>query len=155
MNHIPIPTIAHDESVLPNQPFFSWVKSHSTLLITLIEATIGMVGGLAAFVYYVSKGAEQTSESEWLKPERVSVVVDYAHILFIVIAIIALIRVLNINDHGQYRVGLVYKRIFEDDQPQDDKLPREHYQRLKTGKERLKKFKKYFLWFWLSMFCLY
>jgi hypothetical protein len=152
LGHIPIPTIAHDEAVLPNQPFFAWVRSHSTLLITLIEAIVGTVGGMAAFVYYVRKGSEGTAESDWLKPEKLSLVVDYAHILFIVIAILALIRVLNDNDRGHYRVGLVYTRVFD---PNARELPPEFSEKLKNSKDRLKDFKKYFLWFWLSMFLLY
>ncbi|HEV7746103.1 MAG TPA: hypothetical protein VGO56_13975 [Pyrinomonadaceae bacterium] len=154
-SHIPVLTIAHEEAVLPNQPFSSWVRGHSTLLLSQIVAILGAVSLVASTVYYVKKSAEDAPLSPLLEPENLALLIDYVHILFIVIAILALIRVLYDNGRGSYRAGLVYRRVFAPELPEEFLQQEEYSRHLQTSKRQLKDFKKYFLWFWLAMFLLY
>ena len=154
-SHISVPTIAHEEAVLPNQPFSSWVRGHSTLLLSQIVAILAAVSLVASTIYYVKKSAEGAPLSPLLEPGNLAVLIDYVHILFIVIAILALIRVLYDNGRGSYRAGLVYRRVFAPELPEEFLQQEEYSRHLQTSKRQLKDFKKYFLWFWLTMFLLY
>lgn len=139
---------SHDQSTLPNPHFSSWLRSQTTLFISQIAAILGILLFIAEEIYYISHAREQ---GRILGPLTVKLLVDYAHILFIVIFILALIRVLHDNERGSYRVRLVYGRIFKHREQGEKRVNLA----LEESKETLGKFKRLFLWFWIGMLCLY
>lgn len=156
-----------DQPSLPNQPFFSWLRGETTLFISQIAAALGLVYFLAALVYYVT-GAKAHGEFLF-DAANIKVFVDYAHIVFMALFILVLIRYLDDNSAGSYRVGLVYKRVFADnlnkaeaDRPSENLRNEDAAIDEKSSTsspeestERLRKFKRRFLWFWCAMLVLY
>jgi hypothetical protein len=142
--------LSQDQPPLPNQHFSSWLRGQTTLFISQIVAVLGIILFIAEEVYYVSHGFEN---GKLFEPITVRLIVDYAHILFITVFIVVLIRVLDYNERGSYRVKLVYKRVFKE--PYKDKGEESVDEALETSKEQLKKFKLLFLGFWIGMMCLY
>lgn len=141
--HLRIPQFEHNEPSLPNQPFFSWLKSHNILFIGQILAILAFIGSLAGSIYYIlGIGKDQS----WLTLKLIRLVIDFAHIFIISIFIGSLYSVLDKNDQGSYRISLVYERIF------NKKLKASL---LKKGKKLLKSFKVSFLLFWFAMLALY
>jgi hypothetical protein len=146
--HLPTLTISHEQVSLPNQSFSLWLRGQTTLFISQIAAILSFVAFLASLIYYVS---HLTGEGGFfLALPNIKVLVDYAHIVFIAIIILALIQVLDDNNRGSYHVKLVYERVFND--ILDDE---EHEKLLKGSKEQLQRFKRRFLWFWIVMLLLY
>ena len=140
--------ISHEQPPLPNQHFASWLRSQTTLFISQIVAVMGLVLFIAEEVYYVSHAREQ---GKIFDPLTIKLIVDYAHIVFMAVFIMVLIKVLDDNERGSYRVKLVYARVFKEpkqDEEDIDKL-------LETSKDQLRRFKRRFLWFWIGMLCLY
>ena len=132
------------EPLLPNQPFFSWLRSQTGLFISQILAVISFLASLG--YYLISLRHEEIP----LEPKDITVMVVYAHLLFLIIFIVALIQVLDDNEQGSYRVSKVYDRLFG-----PHFTPEETDVLLKRSKDHLKRFKLYFLLFWCSMFLLY
>src|SRR5947207_13236381 len=89
---------------LPNLHFSSWLRGQTTLFISQIVAVLGIVLFIAEEVYYVSHGLEH---GKLLDPMTAKLIVDYAHIVFIAVFILVLIKVLDDNERGSYRVELV------------------------------------------------
>ena len=146
LGHSPVLALSHEQTLLPNQPFFSWLRTETTLFISQIGALLGAVGFVASLLYYVSHvGAER----KYLTPAYINVFVDYAHLLFIGIFILVLIRILDDNERGSYRASLVQQRVFNHD------LTTPVFKGLTHDKGQLRIFKKYFLRFWVVMFLLY
>lgn len=150
-SHSASPSIHVEHNVLPNQPFFSWLRTQTTLFISQIMGILGFIAFFASLIYYSVHAAETVPGEVFLIPENITLFVDYAHILFLVVFIIALVRVLDDNDRGTYRAGLVYERVFN--KKIDD--PSEHKALLKKSKSQLRAFKRYFLYFWCAMLFLY
>lgn len=144
-SHTPSFDISPDQTPLPNQSFSPWLRGQTALFISQIGAILGFILFLATLVYYVSSLGKQ---SGWLSPENVRLFIDYTHIVFIAVFILALIQVLDDNDRGSHRVKLVYERVF-------NKHEGDYERSLETSKEQLKKFKRRFLWFWIGMLFLY
>lgn len=140
--------LSQDQPPLPNQHFSSWLRGQTMLFISQISAILGFVLFLASLVYYVSHLGEH---SEILKPLTVKLIVDYAHVIFMAVFILALIQVLDDNERGSYRVKLVYKRVFKGPRKGEDDIEAI----LKKSKNQLRTFKLRFLWFWIGMLCLY
>lgn len=135
------------EPLLPNQPFFSWLRTQTALFTSQILALLTIISALASLAYYlISLGHEGGP----VEPKHILMMVVYAHLVFLIIFIAALIRVLNDNEQGAYRVSLVYDRIFE---RRLTTKQREVF--LEKSKKRLHRFKRYFLAFWCSMLVLY
>jgi hypothetical protein len=135
------------EPLLPNQPFFSWLRTQTGLFTSQIFAILTLISALASLIYSVIK---VKSESGQMGSKSIGAMVIYAHLLFLVVFIIALIQVLDDNDRGSYRVRLVYDRVFG-----GHLTPRQTGAFLKRSKAQLKRFKICFLLFWCSMFLLY
>jgi hypothetical protein len=148
MSHAPAIDLGHDQPPLPNQHFSSWLRGQTTLFISQIVAVLGIVLFIAEEVYYVSHFGEH---SKLLNPLTIKLIVDYAHIIFIAVFILVLIRVLDDNERGSYRVKRVYERVFKEPKKDEENVGKV----LETSKEQLRTFKLRFLWFWIGMLCLY
>lgn len=141
------PKMPTDENhKLPNQPFFSWLKTQSTLFVSQLLGIISFISFLAALFYYIKKG------ESWkhFDPKRIQAFIHYFHIFFITIFILVLISILNKNHNASYRVGLVYRKIFN-----DTLTPEKLKRLLRNSKIQLRKFKCHFLLFWTAMLILY
>ena len=145
-----IPTFGSEQPVLPNQPFFSWLRTQTTLFIGQILALVGVVSSIASLIYYVYHVADEGEKHAAFSLTRLNLFIDLAHIISIVIFIVALIQVLDDNVRGSYRVGLVNDRVFKEELPES-----EHEDLLRKSKERLRRFKVCFLCFWFVMLALY
>ena len=133
---------------LPNLHFSSWLRRQTTLFVSQIVAVLGIILFIAEEVYYVSHGLQ---DRKLLEPMTAKLIVDYAHVLFIGVFILVLIKVLDDNERGSYRVKLVYERVFKKPKHGEESVD----EALETSKMQLKKFKVRFLWFWIGMLCLY
>jgi hypothetical protein len=152
MEHHPhSPKVDAQPTPLPNQPFFSWLWDHTALFVSQIVAILGFVSFFASLVYYVSGShVGESHGSEVVNPNAIQVWVDYAHIVFLGIFIVVLIYLLDINDRGSYRASQVYSRVFN-----EALAPIKRDSLLGGAKAQLRRFKRYFLLFWLSMLALY
>jgi hypothetical protein len=145
MSHAPVIDLGHDQPPIPNEHFSSWLRGHTTLFITQIVAVLGFVSFIASMVYYIWHIREPL---ELLKPATVKLIVDYAHVIFMAVFVLVLIRVLDDNDRGHYRVKRVYGRVF-------GKYKGSYEHELRESKKQLKDFKRRFLLFWVGMLFLY
>jgi hypothetical protein len=145
MSHHPQPP--KPEENLPNPSFFSWLKGQTTLFVSQI---FGLTYVIASSIYYVVAVAKETETKLETINRIIVLLVDGAHIVLLTVFICVLIRVLDENEAGHYRVGVVYRRVF-------NKTLTRSEQRLlrRTSKFQLRKFKIYFLWFWCAMWVLY
>ncbi|MFP5265252.1 MAG: hypothetical protein ACLGJB_25480 [Blastocatellia bacterium] len=140
--------VSQDQPPLPNQHFSSWLRGQTTLFVSQIVAVLGIILFIAEEVYYVSHGLEH---DKLLEPMKAKLIVDYAHIVFIAVFILVLIKVLDDNERGSYRVKLVYERVFKRPKSGEQSVD----EALEISKEQLRTFKRRFLWFWIGMLCLY
>ena len=135
------PSSGQSQTALPNQPFFSWLRTHTTLFIGQI---IGLLGGISVPIALFYYSHAIPTDVEW---ETVGHFVIYAHLLFLVVFIAVLIRTLDKNNIGNYRARLVYKKLQGVKTNLDDL---EAY-----SSKQVARFKRRFLCFWISMLCLY
>lgn len=133
------------EPMLPNQPFFSWLRTQTTLFTSQILALLTLVSAVASLTYSLIR-----LKDSFIGPESIVVMVAYAHLVFLIVFIVSLIQVLDDNDRGSYRVRMVYERVFG-----SRLTPGQTAAFLKRSKAQLKTFKLYFLLFWCFMFSLY
>jgi len=151
-----------EQPALPNQHFSSWLRSQTTLFISQIVAVLTFVLFVGEEIYYISHAGEK---GEMLQTSTVRLIVDIAHIVFMTIFALALIKFLDDNDRGSYRVKQVYKRVFEPkydeadatqpDIEKTDAKDKIFESDLDGSKDQLRKFKSKFLWFWIGMLFLY
>jgi hypothetical protein len=141
--HTHAPHIDIYESNLPNQSFISWLKSQTALLISQFLGLISVAYVLTALIYYL-KNFENSPEI--FEPKNIQGFVIYAHIPFLLLFIVTLLNILDYNDPGSYRARIVFDRVF------NKTLSGSH---LRKGRAQLRKFKKYFLYFWILMLVLY
>jgi hypothetical protein len=141
--HAPALAFGHDQTLLPNQPFFSWIRSQSTLFVSQIAAVLSLLYFVSALIVYSTEAAGES----FFTLRVINVYVDYAHVVFIVIFIFVLIRFLNDNSRGAFRVSLVHKRVFGPEAEDES--------RLAETENQLREFKRYFLGFWCCMLVLY
>ena len=139
--------LTQDQPPLPNQHFSSWLRGQTTLFIGQIIAILTFVLFVAEEIYYVSYAGQK---GELLKPLTIKLIVDVAHIVFVVVFILVLIKFMDDNDRGSHRVNLVFERVFKEADPEEI-----DQHSLKKSKEQLKRFKVRFLWFWIGMLALY
>src|SRR5215218_8229955 len=105
-SHTPAIDLSHNQPPLPNQHFSSWLRGQTTLFLGQIVAILGIISFLASMIYYVLHLGDI---GNFLQPKYLKLVIDYAHILFIAMFILAIFKVLDDNDRGSYRVRLVYE----------------------------------------------
>src|ERR1043165_9501010 len=89
--------VSHDQPPLPNQHFSSWLRSQTTLFISQIVAVLAFVLFIAEEVYYVSHFGEQ---SQSIEPLTIKLIVDIAHVIFMAMFILVLIKYLDDNERG-------------------------------------------------------
>lgn len=145
-----MPTL-ETENRLPNQPFFPWLKTQSALFISQFLGVFSFIAYLITLYYYF-EGAAHNGLWKFLSSinEKIQIFVDCAHIGFVLLFIVVLFRVVDQNREGSYRAGLLYERLFH------EKLPDKRLRLLvKTSRHQLRRFKKYFLYFWFAMLGLY
>ncbi len=145
-----IPTLSNEHSLLPNESFFGWLRTQTTLFISQILALLTFISFLASLIYYVHDVADVGERASVFELTTINLFVDFAHVILIVIFIVALIQVLDENVRGSYRVGLVYDRVFK-----RRVSKAQHQMLLDDSKYRLRRFKTYFLCFWCVMLALY
>jgi hypothetical protein len=135
---------------LPNPSFFSWLKSQTTLFVSQI---LGLFSVVLSLFYYGSglyEHLHNSAEAIGSINRNIQIFVDFAHLVILFVFIVWLITVLDENDQGRYRVGLVYKQVFNESL---SRIQRSSLRR--TAKLQLRKFKNYFLCFWCVMWVLY
>jgi hypothetical protein len=135
--------LSQDQPPLPNQHFSSWLRGQTTLFVGQIVAILTFVLFVAEEIYYISHAGEK---GELLEPLTIKLIIDIAHIVFLVVFVLVVIKFLDDNDRGSHRVGLVFHRVFKEKIDKD---------RLEKSQEQLKRFKFRFLWFWIGMLALY
>ncbi|HVQ38293.1 MAG TPA: hypothetical protein VMS31_12215 [Pyrinomonadaceae bacterium] len=151
--HAPGPR-SQNQLPLPNQPFFSWVRTQTGLLTSQIIGLLSVVSVPIALFYYSKSSLTKTSipgqasdPLHWQELQKVGQYVIYAHLLVLVLFIFFLIRRLHENNVGSYRAGLVHEKL---------KGPADERDELTAFSIRqVKRFKRRFLGFWCSMLCLY
>lgn len=132
--HAPVHLPGQEQASLPNQPFFSWLRTQTTLFVSQIIALFTLVYFLISLVYYAIGTGEHGGFL--FSPSNIKLYVDYAHIVFIAVFILVLIQVLDDNDRGAYRVNLVYERVFGHRRRLSEK---EHDEKLASSKEQTEK----------------
>src|ERR1041385_3279114 len=147
-SHAPAIDLGHDQPPLPNQHFSSWLRGQTALFISQIVAILGAISLVASTIYYVR---HMSGDNEKFTLLTLRLIVDSAHLAFIAVFILFLIQVLDDNERGSYRVRLVYRRVFREERDGEEEIG----EALKTGKKRLRTFKRRFLWFWVGMLFLY
>src|SRR6185369_12047144 len=150
MSHGPGFPKIEPSSTLPNPTFLVWLKSQTALFVSQI---VGLFSVLLSLTYYGSHLYEDYEKDRAVIESvnrNIQLFVDYSHVAILFIFIVWLIKVLEDNDRGRYRVGLVYKQVFNEPltQAQRSSLRR-------TSKLQLRQLKKYFLCFWCVMWVLY
>lgn len=140
----------NEPTLLPNQSFFAWLRTQTTLFISQILALLTFISFLASLIYYVHDVTDAGERASVFELTTINLFIDFAHVILIVIFIVALIQVLDENVRGSYRVSLVYDRLFKTrvSKPQ-------HHALLSDSQYRLRRFKTYFLCFWCVMLALY
>jgi hypothetical protein len=132
----------HDSN-LPNESFISWLRSQTALLISQI---LGLASGfyvIAALIYYLK---HNISGPEIFSPANIQSFIIYAHIPFLLLFVASLLNILDYNVPGSYRSRSVYTRVFN---------KQVGGAQLRKGRLQLRKFKIYFLGFWIFMLVLY
>src|SRR6185503_12765859 len=120
----------------------SWLRGQTTLFIGQIVAILGSISLIASTIYYVS----HIGHNESLTLLTVKLIVDCAHLAFIAVFILVMIRFLDDNERGSYRVRLVYDRVFKKPKKKEGKIE----DVLEDSKAQLGTFKRRFLWFWVG-----
>lgn len=139
------------ENRLPNQPFFPWLKTQTALFVSQFLGVFSFIAYLITLYYYF-EGAAHQGLWEFLKSinGKIQIFVDCAHIAFVTLFIVVLFRVVDQNKEGTYRASLLYGRIF------NETLTDKRLKLLvKTSRYQLRRFKRYFLYFWFAMLGLY
>ena len=151
---------------LPNQPFFSWVRTQTGLFISQVFGLSSTITIPLALFYY-SKHAitepplpgQPAHGLQWEELEKLGQYVVYAHLLVLVLFIVVLIRKLDKNDIGKYRSRLVHEKLSGGEGEKDEKLSVEREKKLQRlavySEKQVGRFKLRFLFFWCSMFALY
>ncbi len=133
---------------LPNQPFFSWLRTHTTLFIGQIIGLLSVLSVPIALFYYSIHSIPENFE--WQKLEKVGLYVIYAHLLFLVVFIAVLVRRLDKNRVGGYRAKLVHEKL------NGEKASPKELKKLEAySTKQVARFKRRFLGFWCAMLCLY
>ncbi len=141
--HLHVPKIDPSDQSLPNQPFFSWLRSQTALFLSQIFGLASFISFAASLIYYVQHAGH---DQQFINLKNIQAFIYYAHIVIIVIFVIWLYVILDVNNRNADRVRVVYKRVFKETLPSS---------KLKKSQIQLQKFKIYFLSFWIVMGVLY
>lgn len=141
--YVPDPEDKH-----PNQPFFAWLKSRTALFVSQLLALLGFIYVPASTLYYVANLEHNQFLMGW--NPYVQIIVDVAHLAVLTLFVVVMLGIRHDNKAGGYRTLLAYGRLFND--PLDEKKAK---LRVKQGRLQLRRFKHYFLYFWIAMLALY
>ncbi len=144
MSHdsLPVPEPDHNDHNHFYQTFSSWLYRQTFLFYSQLAGLGGFLSFIFALIYYISHG----EYGEYINPQVIQTAVIWAHLPILGAFIVWLIKIFNKNDEGSQLVREVHKRVFNKilQPPQLEKC---------VG--HLRKFKTYFLCFWVMMFFLY
>jgi hypothetical protein len=130
----------------PNQTFFHWLRSQTSLFIGQILTLIALPSTIIALIYYTTNNHALPH----ITPELLSNIIVLLHLPFMLMFIIKLMLILDENDIGEYRSEVVYKCVFRQTMKPDALI-----ENLDNSKMRMRQFKKYFLFFLFSLLLLY
>lgn len=143
--HIPHEQLPKRKEENMNEPFLKWAFGQIPFLVTQIGS---LLLALAIFVYYVFHSGETLSEVFDIK--KATHIMYYLNLIFCIFCVIKMILLLGDNSFGEFTARKLYKRIF-----QTTLTLGQHCQRRKQSKYLLSRFKRYFLFFWITMIALY
>ncbi len=136
----------------PNPHFFDWLKKRIGLFLSQVLALLGFIYVPASTIYYVAHLHEHTTNGTPLEEFNpyVLVVVDGAHIAVLTLFIVVLLGIRHNNKEGTYRTQRAYQNLFNETLDEGTGTLQ-----VVSGRVQLRRFKRYFLWFWLAMLALY
>lgn len=137
-------------NTLPNPSFLSWLKGQTTLFISQILGLLSVVLSLSYYGSGVWEHLRSGAEAFSSVNRNIQIFVDFAHLVILFVFIVWLITVLEQNDQGRYRVGLVYKQVFNESLSRLQRRPYAEQPSFNCGNS-----KNIFLWFWCVMWVLY
>lgn len=141
--HLHSAQVDSNDANLPNESFPSWLKGQTALFISQLLGSASVVYVLAALIYYLKHFEEGP---EVFDPKNIQTFIIYAHIPFLLLFVVSLLNILDYNAPGSYRSRTVYERVFR---------KKVGGAQLRKGRIQLRKFKLYFLGFWVFMLVLY
>ena len=131
-----------NKSYLHNQTFLDWLKKQYWLLISQVAVLAYILYFIASFAYYVTQGEYH----EFLEPRTIQKAIYYTHIPILLLFIFGLIWIIKVNKKNYQKAREAYKRVFNKEL---DLIHAEH------SENQLKRFKTWFLVFWIGMCALY
>jgi hypothetical protein len=134
-------TNSHNDNY-PNRSFFTWIKSNTALYIAQIIAIISILYTIIATIYYLGNNKVLFS----INAVDIQGFINYAHLFFVLIVVLILLRVFQDSEHGIRRVNLAHEVMFK--RLLDPKI-------LENAENQVKNFKLYFILFWVSIGLLY
>lgn len=145
--------MSHTQNLPPinNEPgdgdesFFSWAKKQIPFLITQV---IFIFLALGQFFYYVLHGEEAVVAN--INLEQFEYLLYLFNLLFCVFCVIKIITIYNRNSFGKYTARKLYDHLFNTTLNDN-----EHKINFEKSEILLKKYKTYFLLFWLTLTVLY
>lgn len=143
--HAPSP---NPEDKLPNQRFFAWLKSRTALFFSQLLAVLGFIYVPTSTIYYTA----HLAGSEALRNFNpyLLVIVDVAHIAVLMLFVAVLMKIRHNDKEGSYRTLRAYESLFKENL-EDNKAKL----KVKQSRLQLRRFERYFLWFWMAMLALY
>lgn len=125
-----------------NQSFFTWLHSQYALLGSQIFGILSSLYIITSLYYYITKG-EYFKNADLTDIQQI---IYWCHIPILLVFIFWLVHIRNKNSNEEERVPEVYERVF--------KRTLSNLQLIRC-KIQLRRFKTYFLFFWLGMLMLY
>lgn len=139
--HNPLPEPDPNEPNEPIETFFGWLKKHTLSIISQFAGILGLLGLAVSSVYYVTHG----EYFEYLNPERIQDGVFWLHIF--VLTLFIGWSFWTIDSEVEVEKGRkTFRRVFTRDLWAHE---------IEHSENQLKKFKWWFLIFWIAMGCLY
>jgi hypothetical protein len=141
LGHLSIPEQNPNELKEKNKTFWVWLKSQLLLLTSQLAVVATTLGFLVSFIYYVRHG----EYNEYLEAGAVQTGIFWLHIPVLIIFIgWSIWKIKDEIDDEKSRK--TFKRIFGRDI---------NLEEIKHSENQQRKFRKWFLIFWISMGCLY
>jgi hypothetical protein len=137
------PQIDHNQPPLPNQPFNAWLRHQTALYISQLLSLLGFISFFASLIYYL-----RHQDTEYFTPEKIQFSIYIAHLIILAIFIGWLIGLFDNDNEDLEKIEFTYHRIFNEPAVQVKDVEAK-------SRKQLKKFKIYFFWFWIAMYCLY
>src|SRR5690242_14267895 len=104
MSHGPALPKSDPSSALPNPTFLTWLKSQTALFVSQIVGLFSVFLSLTYYGSHVYEAIEKDKETLESVNQNIQRFIDFAHVGILFIFIVWLIKVLEENDRGRYRV---------------------------------------------------